>query len=38
MYTVEASMATVVVSGRVDERVITRAEVFIRAAGLSTGT
>lgn len=30
-------MATVVVSGRVDERVITRAEVFIRAAGLSTG-
>lgn len=30
-------MATAVISGRVDERVKARAEVFIRAAGLSTG-
>lgn len=30
-------MATAVVSGRVDERVKSRADVFIRAAGLSTG-
>lgn len=30
-------MATAVVSGRVDEQVKTRAEAFIRAAGLSTG-
>ena len=30
-------MATAVVSGRVDERVKARAEVFIHAAGLSAG-
>ena len=30
-------MATAVISGRVDERVKARAEVFIRAAGLSAG-
>ena len=30
-------MATAVVSGRVDERIKARAEMFIRAAGLSTG-
>lgn len=30
-------MATAVVSGRVDERIKFRAEVFIRAAGLSAG-
>ena len=30
-------MATAVISGRVDERVKSRAEVYIRAAGLSTG-
>lgn len=30
-------MATAVVSGRVDERVKSRADVFIRAAGLSAG-
>lgn len=30
-------MATAVVSGRVDEQVKSRAEAFIRAAGLSTG-
>lgn len=30
-------MATAVVSGRVDEQVKSRADAFIRAAGLSTG-
>lgn len=30
-------MATTLISGRVGERIKSRAEVFIRAAGLSTG-